>query len=72
MFIFSSASARIWIAKIAALIAPGLPMAIEATGMPGGIWTVLSKASMPAGPSAAARGTPIMGNAVLAARAPAR
>src|SRR5437870_13802500 len=33
-------SARIWAARIPALLAPGLPMATVATGMPAGICTV--------------------------------
>ena len=71
-FSLGSDRARIWTAKMAAFFAPALPMAIEATGTPGGIWTVERRASMPLGPSAAARGTPMMGSWVRPASEPAR
>ena len=53
-------------ARRAALIAPGLPMAVVPTGTPGGICTMAKRASMPcnAEPS---RGTPITGRRVWAA-----
>src|SRR5271165_6970893 len=39
--------ARIAMASRAALVAPGLPMARVATGMPAGIWTMERRESMP-------------------------
>ena len=69
---FSSDSASIWVAKIAAFFAPAFPIAIEATGTPGGICTVLRRASSPQGPEEACIGTPMIGRGVLPARAPAR
>jgi len=66
-----SERARIWAASQAALRAPAESRATVATGKPGGIITVESRASMP--PRAEAEsGTPMTGLAVLAATAPAR
>lgn len=65
-------SARIWTAKMAAFLAPAFPMATVATGTPGGIWIVLSKASIPSRPLLEISGTPMTGRVVRAARAPAK
>ena len=67
-----SLSASICTARTAAFFAPAFPIATVATGMPGGIWTVLRRASIPPSPAEASSGTPIIGRAVLAARAPAK
>ena len=56
-------------ASQAALRAPGLPMAIVATGMPGGIWTMARSASWPCR-SLVGRGTPMTGSSVRAATTP--
>src|SRR6185503_9664294 len=53
--------ARMRDAKIAALRAP--PIAMHATGTPGGIWEIASRASMPPSPPDAI-GTPITGSSV--------
>lgn len=58
--------------KMAAFFAPAFPIAIDATGTPGGIWTVLSSASRPHGPDEACIGTPMTGRGVLPAIDPAR
>ena len=56
---------------MAAFVAPTLPMPKVATGIPGGICTVLSSASKPcSGPPEA--GTPSTGTSALAASTPAR
>jgi hypothetical protein len=65
----SSLSARIAAASNAALIAPALPMASVPTGIPGGICTIDSNASIP--PSAGeGSGTPRTGSGVFAAATP--
>src|SRR5580704_12204758 len=56
---------------IAALVAPGLSMAIAATGTPAGICTLESSASMPDS-TVVAIGTAITGRVVSAATTPAR
>src|SRR2546427_5199803 len=58
-------------AKIPALVAPGLPMATVATGIPAGIWTVARRESMPC-KEVEGIGTPITGRVVCAAITPAR
>src|SRR5215510_14868802 len=65
------ASAIICAARIPALVAPGLPMATVATGIPAGIWTVASKESIPCN-DVEGIGTPITGNVVCAAITPAK
>ena len=61
--IAASASPSICAARIPALVAPGLPMATVATGMPAGICTVASKESMPCR-EVEGIGTPITGKVV--------
>ena len=58
----------IWTARMAAFFAPSI--ATVATGMPLGIWTVESSASMPSS-FAPLHGTPMTGSVVFAAIAPA-
>ena len=53
------------------MVAPGLPMAVVATGTPPGIWTMESSESSPL--SASERtGTPITGSSVIEAVMPGR
>ena len=61
----------IWAASIPALVAPGLPMATVATGMPAGICTVASSESIPCS-EVDGIGTPMTGSVVCAAITPAR
>ncbi len=56
-------------ANQAALRAPGTPMAMVATGIPGGICTMASSASWPLR-SPAGSGTPMTGSVVWAATTP--
>ena len=58
-------------ARIPALVAPGLPMATVATGIPAGICTVASSESIPCS-EVEGMGTPITGSVVWAAITPAR
>src|SRR5881409_3080528 len=60
-----SLRAIIWAAKMPALAAPALPMAMVATGMPAGICTVASSASRPFRLEESI-GTPMTGRVVLA------
>src|SRR4030065_1588431 len=62
---------KIWAARMAACLAPDFPIAIVATGMPGGIWTVENRASTPLSGEESI-GTPITGRIVCAAITPAR
>ena len=64
-------SPRICAARIPAFVAPGLPMATVATGMPAGICTVASKESIPCS-EVDGIGTPMTGSVVCAAITPAR
>jgi len=57
-----------WIASSAPFLALSMPTV--ATGIPGGIWAMLSSASSP--PSFASLGTPITGRIVWAAMVPGR
>ena len=56
---FSCFKASILAANTAAFLAPGLPIATVATGIPGGIWAIESSESKP--DKAAGKGTPITG-----------
>jgi len=56
---------------MAAFFAPAFPTAIVATGIPGGIWTVLRRESSP-WRGDELRGTPITGSIVCEATTPAR
>lgn len=67
----ASEVANISAAKIAALIAPGLSMAMAATGTPAGICTLESSESMPES-TVVAMGTATTGSVVTAATTPAR
>ena len=69
--IFSLFSAKIEIAKIDELIAPGIPIAIVATGQPFGICTIEYKLSIPESADDNI-GTPITGNKVFDATIPGK
>ncbi|EXS71794.1 transcriptional regulator [Sphingobium sp. Ant17] len=71
-----SASAGSLVARMAAasspaLIAPGLPIASVATGMPPGIWTIESSESMPLS-AFDSTGTPSTGSRVIDAHMPGK
>ena len=67
----SFSNAKICIAKYAELMAPALPMATVATGIPAGICTVERRASIPESADALI-GTPIIGLIVLEDKTPAK
>src|SRR5207248_2874464 len=64
-------SANICAARMPALVAPALPMATVATGIPAGICTIESSESRPCS-DVEGMGTPITGSVVSAAITPAR